>query len=112
MSETNYSSARQGLIEDEQTYIDDKESIMGILSEIYTLFLTQLELSKLITLDLEKPENLLHEWIRRPKAWIDPLKEANANKVALETNQKTFKQICAENGRLERCVARYERSKR
>lgn len=99
MSETNYSSARQGLIEDEQTYIDDKESIMGILSEIYTQFLTQLELSRLITLDLEKPENLLHEWIRRPKAWIDPLKEANANKVALETNQKTFKQICAENGR-------------
>ncbi len=35
----------------------------------------------------------------KPKRWIDPYKEANANGVALKTGQKTFQQICAENGR-------------
>ena len=34
-----------------------------------------------------------------PKRWIDPYKEANANGIALKTGQKTFQQICAENGR-------------
>ena len=34
-----------------------------------------------------------------PKPWIDPAKEATANKVALETGQKTFKDIAAESGK-------------
>ncbi|MCD8329453.1 MAG: phage portal protein, partial [Lachnospiraceae bacterium] len=33
-----------------------------------------------------------------PKPWIDPSKEAAATKTALQTGQKTFKQIAAENG--------------
>ena len=37
--------------------------------------------------------------ITAPKKWIDPQKEANANKIALNTGQKTFKQIAAEQGR-------------
>ena len=40
-----------------------------------------------------------HAWITAPKKWIDPQKEANANKIALNTGQKTFKQIAAEQGR-------------
>ena len=40
-----------------------------------------------------------HEWVLSPKKWIDPLKEANANKIAMETGQKTFKQISAEQGK-------------
>ena len=40
-----------------------------------------------------------HEWIVEPRLWIDPYREANANKIALETGQKTFQQICSENGR-------------
>lgn len=40
-----------------------------------------------------------HEWVVKPKRWIDPYKEANANAVALKTGQKTFQQICAESGR-------------
>jgi capsid protein len=40
-----------------------------------------------------------HEWIKQPKAWIDPLKEASATKTALNFGIKTFKQVSAENGR-------------
>jgi len=44
-------------------------------------------------------EVLLHTWVASPKRWIDPLKEANANRIAMESGQKTFVQIAAENGR-------------
>jgi capsid protein len=30
--------------------------------------------------------------------WIDPLKEVNANKAAIESNQDTLARICAERG--------------
>lgn len=40
-----------------------------------------------------------HEWVASPKKWIDPQKEANANKTALESCVKSFKQISAEQGR-------------
>lgn len=39
-----------------------------------------------------------HKWVKDPKPWIDPAKEATATKIALQTGQKTFKQIAAENG--------------
>jgi capsid protein len=49
--------------------------------------------------DPEKREQYLtHEWVAAPKRWIDPLKETNAMRVALQTGQKTFQQACAENG--------------
>ena len=45
-----------------------------------------------------KEEFFLHEWIKMPKKWIDPLKEANATKVALNSGIKSYKQVAAENG--------------
>lgn len=39
MSETNYSSARQSAIEDELTYIEDKELFQSFMSEVYEEFL-------------------------------------------------------------------------
>ena len=45
-----------------------------------------------------KTAYFLHQWVRAPKKWIDPSKEATANKIAIATAQKTFKQIAAENG--------------
>jgi len=41
---------------------------------------------------------LQHEWIAPGMKWIDPLKEANANKVALETNQTTLAEIIGNTG--------------
>lgn len=101
MSESNYSSARQGMIEDELTYKEDRELLIEILDEIYETFLISVVLAKVIDIKdfwSNKEKYMSHEWIQEPKAWIDPQKESNANKTALQTGQKTFKQIAAENG--------------
>ena len=35
----------------------------------------------------------------KPKKWIDPQKEANANKIAITTGQKTLNDIWREDGK-------------
>ena len=104
MSQSNYSSARQGIIEDEQTYIEDKELfIETFLDEVYESFVISGVLCGLFDIpdfwDPDKKEKYLsHEWVAAPKKWIDPLKETQAMKVAVQTGQKTFQQAAAENG--------------
>lgn len=102
MSESTYSSTRQGIIEDEMTYAEEKEMLMEVMDEIYETFVISLWLSgNLHVRDFweNKDRYLDHSWIIAPKKWIDPQKEANANRIALNTGQKTFKQIAAEQGR-------------
>ena len=102
MAESTYSSTRQSLIEDDLTYKDDKELLIEVLDEIYETFIISAVLCGAISIPKfwnEKDRFLSHEWIQEPKPWIDPYKESNANKIALQTGQKTYKQIAAENGR-------------
>ena len=103
MSQSNYSSARQGIIEDEQTYIEDVELLQEVvMDEVYETFVISGVLSGLFDIPKfweDKRKYLKHEWVAAPKKWIDPLKEANATKIALQTGQKTFQQIAAENGK-------------
>ena len=103
MSQSNYSSARQGIIEDEQTYIEDVELLQEVvMDEVYETFIISGVLSGLFDVPQfweDKQKYLKHEWVAAPKKWIDPLKEANATKIALQTGQKTFQQIAAENGK-------------
>lgn len=102
MAESTYSSARQGLIEDDLTYKEDKELLIEVLDEIYETFVISAVLCGAIDIPRfwqEKDRFLSHEWIQEPKPWIDPYKESNANKIAIQTGQKTYKQIAAENGR-------------
>ena len=101
MSETNYASARQGAIEDEMTFQEEKEQVIAILDEVYESFVISAVVSgKIAIRDFweNKDDYLDHEWIQPPKKWIDPLKEASATKIALNSGIKTFKQVCAENG--------------
>ncbi len=102
MKETNYSSARQGMIEDRLTYDDEKELIIEIMDEIYETFVISCVLSGVVDIKnfwQEKDKYLAHSWAEAPKKWIDPGKEATANKIALNTGQKTFQEISAENGK-------------
>lgn len=102
MAESTYSSARQGLIEDDLTYKEDKELLIEILDEIYETFVISAVLCGALSIPdfwQRKDNYLSHEWIQEPKPWIDPYKESNANMIALKTGQKTFKQISAESGR-------------
>lgn len=102
MSESNYSSARQGMIEDDLTYEEERELLLEVMDEVYETFVISLFLAgKISRPDFwENREIYLdHGWIQAPKRWIDPLKEANANRIALCTGQKTWTDIAAENGR-------------
>ena len=103
MSETNYASARQSMIEDDLTYGEEREILVeNFLDEIYESFVISCWLKGVIQAadfweNLER--YLSHEWVVIPRRWIDPYKEASANSVALKTGQKTFQQSCTENGR-------------
>ena len=102
MSETNYSSARQSWIEDDLTYDEEKELLFQVLDEIYETFVISCWLKGIISGNdfwNHIRDYTAHEWVVKPKRWIDPAKEANANATMLKTGQKTFQQICAENGR-------------
>lgn len=101
MSETNYASARQGAIEDEMTFQEEKEKILAILDEIYETFVISCVMAGIVTCrDFweKKDDYLTHDWIQSPKKWIDPQKESGAMKTALNIGVKTYKQIAAENG--------------
>ena len=37
-------------------------------------------------------------------SWIDPVKEVNANRIAMETNQTTLQEVAAERGRDWRAI--------
>lgn len=102
MSETNYASARQGMIEDGLTYDDEKELLLEAMDEIYETFVISCVLAKIVQIPSfweNKQKYMEHTWTAAPKKWIDPAKEATANKTALNTGQKTFQQLAAENGR-------------
>ena len=103
MSQTNYASARQSSIEDEYTYAEEIELLLEkLLSEAYETFIITGFLAGVFKMPgfiEKKADYLAHEWVGAPRKWIDPMKEANANKIALQTAQKTFKQIAAENGK-------------
>lgn len=102
MSESNYSSARQGSIEDDLTYEEDKELLLEVMSEIYETFVISAVLAGKVNIPgfWEGKELFLdHTWIHSPKRWIDPLKEANANRIALQTGQKSWPDLAAENGK-------------
>lgn len=103
MSQTNYSSARQAMIEDDNTYWPEAELLIErVMDEVYETFLISCVLAGLISAPGFWDDKLLyfeHQWVPSPRRWIDPSKEATANKIALTTGQKTFQDICAENGK-------------
>lgn len=102
MNGATYSSARQNAQEDENTYTEEIELLTAFMSEAYEHFVISGCLTGLFTIPdfwERKEEYLNHAWIKTPKKWIDPVKEANADKIALQSGQKTFQDLCAERGK-------------
>lgn len=102
MTQATYSSARQNAIEDESTYAEEVELLTSFMSEVYEAFVISGWLSGLFSIPdfwARKDDYLNHSWVKAPKKWIEPVKEATANKIALQTGQKTFPELCAEYGK-------------
>lgn len=110
MSKSNYSSARQGLLEDKKTYSQQQKYMMEhLLDVIYPEWLDWAVLSGKLTIPgyFRNPTPYRkHVWIPSGWDWIDPGKETSANQTALKTNQKTLQEICAEKGKDWRDVLR------
>jgi lambda family phage portal protein len=102
MNGATYSSARQNALEDENTYTEEIELLTAFMSEVYENFLISGYLSGQFSIPdfWERKEDYMeHSWVKTPKKWIDPAKEANADKVALQSGQKTFQDLQAEKGK-------------
>lgn len=103
MSQVNYSSARQGLLEDQKTYLMQQQYLIDhFLIPVYEAFLESAVLSGKLSIKdyhTQKERYLQHSWIAPGMKWIDPLKEANANKIMLENNLTTLEEIAASTGK-------------
>lgn len=104
MSQVNYSSARQGLLEDQEEYLELQQYLVDhLLYEVYTSFLISAALVGALPFTVaelfrDKRRYMAHRFIPKGWSWIDPLKEATANKIALETGQETLAHIAAAQG--------------
>lgn len=102
MSQVNYSSARQGLLEDRSTYEMEQQFFKDhFLSEVYEEFLEAAVLAGVLRIPdffKNKEAYLKHEWIAPGMKWIDPKKEADANKIMLDNNLTTLESIAAGTG--------------
>lgn len=103
MTGTNYSASRQAMIEDDLTFGEEREGLINsFLDEVYESFVISAWLSgQFDAPDFweNKDKYFSHQWVMEPRRWIDPAKETTATKTALQTGQKTFQQICSEDGR-------------
>ncbi len=104
VSQVNYSSARQNLLEDQKTYKSYQIYLIEhFCKPIYREWLKSEIIAKRLPVALAKyiknpKEYNKHTWQAQGWSWIDPVKEVTANKIALETNQATMESICAQNG--------------
>lgn len=102
MSQTNYSSARFARGEDQAEFdLDFTFMVDHLLDEIVETFIISGVLAKTFPMPnfwQEKDRYLDHEILPTGMPWGDPLKEANGNRVAMETGQDTLENICAERG--------------
>lgn len=102
MTGATYSSARQNAIEDESTYAEDIELLTDFMTEVYENFIISGYLTGLFNMPGfwdKKAAYMEHTWVKSPKKWIDPSREATADKIALQSGQKTFPDLCAERGK-------------
>ena len=102
MKGSTYSSARQNAVEDEYTYAADIELLQRMMSEIYEQFVISCVLAGRIApagFWENKKKYMAHSWVKAPKKWIDPAKEAGAGQTALQSGQKTYQDVCAERGK-------------
>lgn len=89
MSQSNYSSARQGLLEDKQTFFDWQ----NWLKEHFLINLLKWFCDASF---MEYNEDYV--WRFPGWSWIDPLKEINSNVAALDSGQTTLAAICGSVG--------------
>lgn len=90
MSQSNYSSARQGLQEDKMTFYDWRNWLKAHFLNKLIKWFTEASFIEY------KEEDC--DWFFSGWSWIDPQKEIQANQIALDSGQTTLAEICSESG--------------
>lgn len=102
MSQVNYSSARQGLLEDKKTYQRLQRFLIDhFLDEVYKEVVIAAVTAKVLDIPdfwSKQEQYLTHTWTMPGWSWIDPVKEVNANKIAVQSGQDTLASVCASRG--------------
>lgn len=98
----NYSSARQNMLADQQTYKAVREFIIEhFLRKLYKRFVNTCFLLGWLddtSFNPNDPKYYEAKWLTEGLPWIDPLKEANAYAVQLQNGGLSFQEYCARNG--------------
>ncbi|WP_104750813.1 phage portal protein [Helicobacter salomonis] len=100
LSEVNYSSIRHGASEQRRQFRGLQNFIIRHLhKKIFKAWVKNELMRENIPLDCH--DKILNNFAFKPQGWeyVDPLKEMNANKVALESGQKSLSQILREQGK-------------
>lgn len=100
LNEVNYSSIRHGASEQRRQFRGLQNFIIRHLHNKVFKAWVQNEIKR-GALGVDEFEPIMAHFAFKAQGWeyIDPLKEMNANKVALETGQKSLGQILREQGR-------------
>ncbi|WP_120952182.1 phage portal protein [Helicobacter sp. L8] len=113
LNEVNYSSIRHGASEQRRQFRGLQNFLIRHLhNKIFKAWLDN-EIKR-GTIALEVRDLILSNFAFKPQGWeyIDPLKEMNANKVALESGQKSLSQILREQGKeLDSHIAELKKEK-
>lgn len=97
---TSFASGRRGDLEDRDRWQNEQALHRETLTDIYEDWLLVQLGSGLINLPFSKREKFrAHTWQMKGFAWIDPVKEADANLVQVENGWKTNTDVSAEQGR-------------
>lgn len=106
VSQVNYSSARQNLLEDWKVFEKEQQFLIAhFLDGVFEDVIRAAVLSGYIPANVvpndfwSNPQWLKHEFIGQKMPWIDPYKEALANQIMLESYQMTLKEFYGRSGR-------------
>lgn len=102
MSQVNYSSARQGHLEDRKTYgIFQQYMVDHFCRLIWESFVESVVLSgalKVSDFHGKRERYVSARWIRPGWEWVDPLKEVRASSEALQIGATTLEEVCGSKG--------------
>jgi len=103
VSKVNFSSARQGHLEDRKTFIPTQQYLIEHLCvEVYTEWLISAVMAGEIDIPdfwTNKDKYLKHDWITPGWDWVDPVKEVTAAKEGLTAGMTTLAREAAAKGR-------------
>jgi lambda family phage portal protein len=103
LSHVNYSSARQGHLEDRRTYEEwQQDLINNFCQPVYEVFIDTAVVSGALDIPdywKNREEYVAVRWVTPGWSWIDPQKEAAAGAQLLDSGLTTREELCGSRGK-------------